>query len=110
HELDERDKPQILVFNKIDAYSYTPKEADDLSPVTAANFTLDDLKNTWMGKNAQCVFISALNKVNFNEFKELVYNEVRKIHTQRFPFNDFLYENFDELETRSEAYEDEADK
>ncbi|MGV8829155.1 MAG: GTPase HflX [Breznakibacter sp.] len=110
HELDERDKPQILVFNKIDAYSYTPKEADDLSPVTAANFTLDDLKNTWMGKNAQCVFISALNKVNFNEFKELVYNEVRKIHTQRFPFNDFLYENFDDLETRSEAYEDETDE
>ncbi len=110
HELDERDKPQILVFNKIDAYSYTPKEADDLSPVTAANFTLDDLKNTWMGKSAQCVFISALNKVNFNEFKELVYNEVRKIHTQRFPFNDFLYENFDELETRSEAYEDETDE
>lgn len=110
HELDERDKPQILVFNKIDAYSYTPKETDDLTPVTAANFTLDDLKKTWMGKNTQCVFISALNKVNFIEFKELVYNEVRKIHTQRFPFNDFLYENFDDLETRSEAYEDEEDK
>lgn len=110
HELDERDKPQILVFNKIDAYSYIPKETDDLTPVTAANFTLDDLKKTWMGKNTQCVFISALNKVNFIEFKELVYNEVRKIHTQRFPFNDFLYENFDDLETRSEAYEDEEDK
>ncbi len=108
HELDERDKPQILVFNKIDAYSYTPKEEDDLSPVTSANFTLDDLKNTWMGKNTQCVFISALNKVNFNEFKELVYNEVRKIHTQRFPYNDFLYENFNDLETRSEAYDEEA--
>ncbi len=110
HELDERDKPQILVFNKIDAYNYTPKEADDLTPVTAANFTLDDLKKTWMGKSTQCVFISALNKVNFIEFKELVYNEVRKIHTQRFPFNDFLYENFDDLETRSEAYEDEEDE
>ena len=110
HELDERDKPQILVFNKIDAYSYIPTETDDLTPVTAANFTLDDLKKTWMGKNTQCVFISALNKVNFIEFKELVYNEVRKIHTQRFPFNDFLYENFDDLETRSEAYEDEEDK
>ena len=108
HELDERDKPQLLVFNKIDAYSYTPKEEDDLSPVTSANFTLDDLKNTWMGKNTQCVFISALNKVNFNEFKELVYNEVRKIHTQRFPYNDFLYENFNDLETRSEAYDEEA--
>ena len=107
HELDKRDKPHILVFNKIDAYNYTPKAEDDLSPVTAANFTLDDLKNTWMGKNAQCVFISALNKVNFNEFKEMVYNEVRKIHIQRFPFNDFLYENFNDLETKSESYEEE---
>jgi GTP-binding protein HflX len=107
HELDKRDKPQILVFNKIDAYSHTPKEADDLTPATAENITLDDMKRTWMGKNPDCVFISALNKVNFNEFKELVYNKVREIHTQRFPYNDFLYENFEDLETRSEAYNDD---
>lgn len=107
HELDERDKPHILVFNKIDAYAHTPKEEDDLTPMKPENITLEDLKKTWMGKHPNCVFISALNKVNFNEFKEFVYNEVRKIHTQRFPYNDFLYENFDDLEIRSEAYEEE---
>ncbi len=95
-ELDDREKPTILVFNKIDAYSYIQKEEDDLTPKTSENISLDELKKTWMGKNEKCVFISAKNKVNFNEFRKMVYDEVRDIHTKRFPFNDFLYPNFEE--------------
>ena len=64
------------------------------------NYSLTDLKNTWMAKNLDTVFISAKNKDNLNDFKELIYNEVRKIHTARFPYNDFLYPNinFDDIE------------
>jgi GTP-binding protein HflX len=94
-ELDDKEKPTILVFNKIDAYSYIEKEEDDLTPKTAENISLDELKKTWMGKNEKCVFISAKNKVNFNEFRKMVYDEVRDIHTKRFPYNDFLYPNFE---------------
>ncbi len=94
-ELDDSEKPTILVFNKIDAYSFVSKDEDDLTPKTAENFSLDELKQTWMGKHAKCVFISAKNKVNFNEFRKLLYDEVREIHTKRFPFNDFLYPKFE---------------
>lgn len=96
-EIDDSEKPMIMVFNKIDAYSFKPKDEDDLTPATRENLSLDDLKNTWMGKDKVSIFISAKNKVNFNEFKELIYTEVKKIHVQRFPFNDFLYqENFED--------------
>ncbi len=95
-ELDDSEKPTILVFNKIDAYSFILKEEDDLTPKTPENFSLEELKQTWMGKHPNCVFISAKNKVNFNEFKKIVYDEVRGIHTKRFPFNDFLYPSFEE--------------
>ena len=94
-ELDDKEKPSILVFNKIDAYSYIQKEEDDLTPKTAENITLDELKKTWMAKHEKCVFISAKNKVNFNEFRKMVYDEVRDIHTKRFPYNDFLYPSFE---------------
>jgi GTP-binding protein HflX len=95
-EITESEKPTILVFNKIDAYSFVQKDEDDLTPKTAENFSLDELKKTWMGKHPKCVFISAKNKVNFNEFRKMVYDEVRAIHTKRFPYNDFLYPNFEE--------------
>jgi GTP-binding protein HflX len=95
-ELDNSEKPTILVFNKIDAYSFILKDEDDLTPKTPENFSLEELKQTWMGKHPNCVFISAKNKVNFNEFKKVVYDEVRNIHTKRFPFNDFLYPSFEE--------------
>lgn len=98
HELDKREKPTIIVFNKVDAFTYKPKDEDDLSPKTRENISLDDLKQTWMGKNTKCVFISALNKVNFEEFRQIVYEEVKKIHVQRFPYNDFLYEEHVEEE------------
>jgi GTP-binding protein HflX len=100
HEIDDSEKPMIMVFNKIDAYSFTPKDHDDLTPITRENLSLDDLKQTWMGKDKQAIFISAKNKVNFNEFKELIYTEVKKLHVQRFPFNDFLF---------SDNYEEEAE-
>jgi GTP-binding protein HflX len=95
-ELDDSEKPTILVFNKIDAYSFILKDEDDLTPKTPENFSLEELKQTWMGKHPNCVFISAKNRVNFNEFKKVVYGEVRDIHTKRFPFNDFLYPSFEE--------------
>lgn len=97
-EIDKREKPVILIFNKVDAYSHVPKEADDLTPSTRQNLTLDDLRQTWMGKTASCVFISAIEKTNFNEFKEILYREVMKIHVTRFPYNDFLYKETDEGE------------
>ncbi|MFT3737312.1 MAG: GTPase HflX [Breznakibacter sp.] len=100
-EIDDSEKPMVMVFNKIDAYSFKPKDEDDLTPMKRENLSLDDLKNTWMGKDKDkvSIFISAKNKDNFNEFKELIYTEVKKIHVTRFPFNDFLYqETFEEEE------------
>ncbi|WP_430816759.1 GTPase HflX [Carboxylicivirga sp. RSCT41] len=95
-EIDKTVKPNILVFNKVDAYEYTPKDEDDLTPKKRENYSLDDLKETWMGQQADCIFISAKNKVNFVEFKQMIYDEVKKIHTQRFPFNDYLYNSYNE--------------
>ena len=95
-ELDKKEKPTILVFNKIDAYSFVMKDEDDLSPKKAENFSLEELKRTWMGKHQKCVFISAKNKVNFNEFRRMLYEEVKKIHARRFPYNDFLYPDIEE--------------
>nr|WP_319401021.1 GTPase HflX [uncultured Carboxylicivirga sp.] len=96
NEIDKREKPTILVFNKVDAYSYIPKEEDDLTPKTKINFSLDELKETWMGKQDNCIFISAKNKVNFIEFKKVLYDAVKEIHTKRFPFNDYLYNTYED--------------
>ncbi len=95
HEIDEREKPMIMVFNKIDAFSYTQKEEDDLLPSTRENYSLEDLKKSWMARDSKSIFISAKEKTNFDEFKELLYREVVKIHVTRFPFNDFLYPDAD---------------
>ncbi len=92
HEINANDKPTYLIFNKIDAYSYISKDEDDLSPKTKQNFTLKELKNTWIAKNnSPCIFISAKEKENIEELKELLYKEVKKIHITRYPYNDFLY-------------------
>ncbi|WP_075591019.1 GTPase HflX [Labilibacter marinus] len=103
-ELDKTEKKMIMVFNKIDAFTYTPKDDDDLTPMNQENYSLEDLKNTWMARDLDTVFISAKNKDNLNDFKELIYNEVRTIHTARFPYNDFLYPNIslDDLEVSGE--------
>ena len=95
-DLNCSDKPSLIIFNKVDAFTYTPKDADDLTPSSRENLSLDDLKNTWMAKDRKCLFISAKDKTNFDEIRQVVYSEVRRIHTQRFPYNDFLYETVED--------------
>lgn len=99
-EIGSADKPTILVFNKIDAYHPEKIEADDLmTEKTTAHNTLEDWKQTWMAKmQGDAIFISALNKENFEEFRELLYNKVKEIHITRFPYNDFLYDQYTEEE------------
>ena len=95
---DSADKPMILVFNKIDAFSYVEKAADDLTPRTRENISLDELKETWMAKmHDNCIFISARNKTNIDELKSRLYQRVKEIHTTRFPYNDFLFQHYDEI-------------
>jgi GTP-binding protein HflX len=92
-DLGSAGKPSIIVFNKIDAFSYDAKDEDDLTPVRRENYSLDDLKKTWMAndKNHQVVFISAKKHENAEELRKLLYDEVKKIHIKRYPYNDFLY-------------------
>lgn len=98
-EIDAKDKPVILVFNKIDAFTFVPKEEDDLTPRTRENTSLNELKETWMNKLPEnCIFISAKNKVNIEALKSLLYERVKAIHIQRFPYNDFLYHDYSEEE------------
>lgn len=93
------DKPSILVFNKIDNYKWVEKDADDLTPETKNNLTLDDLKRTWMAKvSGNCLFVSAQEKQNIVEFREVLYKTVREMHVQKYPYNDFLYTLEDTLE------------
>lgn len=99
-EIGSADKPTIMVFNKIDAYHPEEIEEDDLmTEKTKAHYTLEEWKQTWMAKlNGDAIFISALNKENFSEFRKLVYDKVKEIHTTRFPYNSFLYEEYTEEE------------
>ena len=86
------EKPSMIVFNKIDNYTWTEKEPDDLTPMTRENITLDDLKRTWMAKlHENCLFISAREKDNIDEFRDILYKKVRELHVQKYPYNDFLY-------------------
>ena len=91
-EIGAAGKPTLIVFNKIDNYHWTEKEPDDLTPPTKENITLDELKRTWMAKeNENCIFISAKNKENIDEFRDVLYKRVRQLHVQKYPYNDFLY-------------------
>lgn len=91
-ELGCSDKPSLIVFNKIDNYHWVDKEPDDLTPPTKENVTLDELKKTWMAReNENCIFISAKDKENIDEFREVLYKRVRELHVQKYPYNDFLY-------------------
>ena len=102
-ELGCAEKPAMLVFNKIDAYTWVEKEADDLTPITKENLTLDDLKQTWMARSGEnqhyleCLFISAKQKENIDTLRETLYKRVRELHVQKYPYNDFLY-NIEEIE------------
>jgi GTP-binding protein HflX len=91
-DIGAADKPVIMAFNKIDAYTFVEKEADDLTPVTKENISLEELKSSWMAKdNHPCIFLSAKTKENFASFKDLLYQNIREIHAIRYPYNDFLY-------------------
>jgi GTP-binding protein HflX len=91
------EKPTMIIFNKIDAYTFVEKAADDLTPKTKENITLPELMKTWMAKlNENCMFISAKEKTNLDELKERVYAKVKELHVQKYPYNDFLFQRYDE--------------
>ena len=96
---DSTDKPMILVFNKVDAFTYKKKDEDDLTPRTRENIPLEELKLTWMAKmNDNCIFISAKQKINIDELKNKLYEMAKEIHMKRFPYNDFLFQKYDDIE------------
>ena len=96
-EIDKTEKPMIMVFNKIDAFTFVPKDEDDLTPRTRENIDLDELKRTWMNKmQDNCIFISAKERTNIDALKALLYERVKQIHITRFPYNDFLFQQYDE--------------
>ncbi len=98
-EIDSCAKPTILLFNKIDAFTFIEKEADDLTPLTKANISLDELQRTWMAKcEHDCIFVSAHERTNIVQLKELLYARVKEIHITRFPYNDFLFDTYSDLE------------
>lgn len=98
-DLNCGDKPMMVLFNKVDAFTYTPKDEDDLTPKTRENITLDELKSTWMAKLADnCIFISAREKQNIDTLKDTIYKRVCELHVQKYPYNDFLYPTVDEDE------------
>jgi GTP-binding protein HflX len=97
NDITKEEKPFLIIFNTIDAFSYTEKEFDDLTPRTKENISLEELKQTWMNKlHENGVFISAKEKQNIEELKSLLYRKVREIHVQRFPYNDFLFQTYDD--------------
>lgn len=96
-EIDPKEKPSILIFNKMDAFSYVPKDEDDLLPVQKENISLEELKATWISKlHENCIFISAKEKINIDNLKTLLYEKVKAIHVERYPYNDFLFQKYDE--------------
>ena len=91
-EIGTSDKPIFMIFNKVDAYSYVQKDEYDLTPLMKENRSLEDLERTWMAKaNAPCMFISATKKINIQEFRDLIYEEVKRLHIIRYPYNNLLY-------------------
>ena len=91
-ELGCQETPSMVVFNKVDAYHWTPQEADDLTEPTRENISLEDLKRTWMARlNGDCLFISAKQRQNIDEMRQTLYRKVRELHVQKYPYNDFLY-------------------
>ena len=90
------EKPQMIVFNKIDAYTWEEKDADDLTPATARNVSLQELIRTWMSRlSGHCLFISAQERTNIETLKQVLYNKVRELHVQKYPYNDFLFEHYE---------------
>ncbi|MDE7470900.1 MAG: GTPase HflX, partial [Paramuribaculum sp.] len=99
-ELGAAGKPTIMVFNKIDAFTYTPKDPDDLTPATRENISLEELKHTWMSRlGTDAVFISAKKQIGIDQLKAMLYEKAREIHVSRFPYNDLLFQSYEDLDT-----------
>ena len=95
------DKPSMIIFNKVDAYRWTPKDEDDLTPATRDNVSLDDLIHSWMTRlSGECLFISAKEKTNYDTLRQVLYNKVREMHVQKYPYNDFLFEKYDDAQPK----------
>lgn len=94
---DQREIPEIVIFNKIDNFTYSPKEEDDLTPIQRENLSLADLQKTWMARlGDDCIFISAKNKENIDALRTLLYDRIKAIHIKRYPYNDFLFQNYED--------------
>jgi len=95
-DLGAGEKPTIVLFNKTDAYTWVEKEADDLTPATRENITMEELQRTWMGRlNGECLFVSALKKTGIENMRKVLYDRVKQLHVQKYPYNDFLYPDMD---------------
>lgn len=98
-DLGAGDKPKIVLFNKTDAYTWVEKEADDLTPATRENITMEELQRTWMGRlNGECLFVSALKKTGIENMRKVLYDRVKQLHVQKYPYNDFLYPDLETAE------------
>ena len=98
-DLGAGEKPIIVLFNKTDAYTWVEKEADDLTPATRENITIDELQRTWMGRlNGECLFVSALKKTGIENMRKVLYDRVKQLHVQKYPYNDFLYPDTEQIE------------
>ena len=96
-DLNCGDKPMMVVFSKVDAFTYVQKEEDDLTPRTRENISLDELKASWLSKlSDNCIFISARERTNIDDLKDIIYKRVCELHVQKYPYNDFLYQTYDE--------------
>ena len=96
NDICKEDKPTIVIFNKIDNFSYVPKEEDDLTPMQRENYSLEDLEKSWMSRlGDDCIFISARNKQNIDALRALLYDRIKAIHIQRYPYNDFLFQQYE---------------
>ncbi len=96
---DSADKPTIILFNKIDAYTHIQKDIDDLTPATKENIPLEELQASWMARlDKNCMFVSAKSKINIDELKEMLYERIKEIHIKRYPYNDFLFQKYDEAD------------
>lgn len=96
-DLDSADKPMLVVFNKMDAYTWTEKDPDDLTPATKDNVSLQELQRTWMARMGNdCIFISARERQNIDNLKDLLYTRIKQLHVQKYPYNDFLFDHYEE--------------
>ena len=98
-DLGAGEKPVIVLFNKIDAYTWVEKKPDDLTPATRENITFDELERTWMGRlNGECLFVSALKKTGIENMRKVLYDRVKQLHVQKYPYNDFLYPDSEQID------------